>query len=127
MGARPSLLLFESANPRHAHEVQLFTSFIFILNPKSTLFKSKKAIKSWSVFIKILSIQVDVFKALKDNIPQEKVQRAQSLVEISLNDQVLVPGVIDSTTNFIEHPALVARLILAHSSTIFPYYLGMEI
>jgi len=66
MGARPSLLLFESANPRHAHEV-------------------------------------DVFKALKDNIPQEKV---------------LVPGVIDSTTNFIEHPALVARRLLEFSSIV---------
>merc|ERR1712126_239257 len=66
MRARPSLLLFESANPRHAHEV-------------------------------------DVFKAFKDLIPEEKV---------------LVPGVIDSTTNFIEHPALVARRLLEFSGIV---------
>jgi len=57
MAASPAILLFEAANPRHAHEV-------------------------------------DVFRKLKDLIPDNKV---------------LVPGVIDSTTNFIEHPALVAR------------------
>jgi len=66
MRARPSLLLFESANPRHAHEV-------------------------------------DVFKAFKDLIPEEKV---------------LVPGVIDSTTNFIEHPALVARRLIEFSGIV---------
>ena len=53
--AKPAALLFESANPRHAHE--------------------------W-----------EVFKAAK--IPQDKI---------------LVPGVIDSTTNFIEHPRLIAQ------------------
>ena len=56
MKARPGILLFESANPRHAHEV-------------------------------------DIFKSLKHMIP---------------DDKILVPGVIDSTTNFIEHPQLVA-------------------
>ncbi len=50
-------LLFESANPRHAHE--------------------------WTVF-------------RDTNIP---------------DDLILVPGVIDSTTNFIEHPLLVAERI----------------
>ena len=53
--ARPRYLLFESSNPRHAHE--------------------------WEVF------------------------RNASIPE----DKVLVPGVIDSTTNFIEHPRLVAQ------------------
>jgi len=55
--AKPDALLFESANPRHAHE--------------------------WEVF-------------QNTNIPEDKI---------------LVPGVIDSTTNFIEHPRLVAQRI----------------
>lgn len=55
--AKPQALLFESSNPRHAHE--------------------------WEVF--------------RDaEIPQDKL---------------LVPGVIDSTTNFVEHPRLVAQRI----------------
>jgi 5-methyltetrahydropteroyltriglutamate--homocysteine methyltransferase len=55
--ARPQALLFETANPRHAHE--------------------------WTVF--------------RDTpIPEDKV---------------LVPGVLDSTTNFVEHPELVAERI----------------
>jgi 5-methyltetrahydropteroyltriglutamate--homocysteine methyltransferase len=55
--ARPQALLFESSNPRHAHE--------------------------WTTF--------------RDaDIPEDKI---------------LVPGVIDSTTNFIEHPELVAERI----------------
>ena len=53
--AKPQGLLFESANPRHAHE--------------------------WNVF-----------KSLR--IPQDKI---------------LIPGVIDSVSNFIEHPLLVAE------------------
>mgnify|MGYP001816819930 FL=1 len=57
MKAKPQALLFESSNPRHAHE--------------------------WEVF--------------RDaDIPESKV---------------LVPGVIDSTTNFVEHPRLVAQRI----------------
>jgi 5-methyltetrahydropteroyltriglutamate--homocysteine methyltransferase len=55
--AKPQALLFESANPRHAHE--------------------------WRVF-------------QDTDIP---------------DDKILVPGVIDSTTNFIEHPELVAERI----------------
>ncbi|MEL6112237.1 MAG: cobalamin-independent methionine synthase II family protein [Pseudomonadota bacterium] len=55
--AKPQALLFESSNPRHAHE--------------------------WEVF------------------------RDAKLPD----DMVLVPGVIDSTTNFIEHPRLVAQRI----------------
>jgi len=55
--ARPQALLFESSNPRHAHE--------------------------WTVF--------------RDaEIPEDKI---------------LVPGVLDSTTNFVEHPELVAQRI----------------
>lgn len=55
--AKPQALLFESSNPRHAHE--------------------------WEVFA-------------QTDIPEDKI---------------LVPGVIDSTTNFIEHPRLVAQRI----------------
>jgi len=55
--AKPQALLFESANPRHAHE--------------------------WSVF-------------READIPEDKI---------------LIPGVIDSVTNFIEHPCLVAERI----------------
>ena len=55
--AKPQGLLFEAANPRHAHE--------------------------WTVF------------------------RDASLPE----DKILIPGVIDSVTNFIEHPRLVAERI----------------
>ena len=53
--AKPQGLLFESSNPRHAHE--------------------------WAVF------------AAAD-IPEDKI---------------LIPGVLDSTTNFVEHPKLVAQ------------------
>jgi len=55
--ARPSALLFESANPRHGHE--------------------------WADFARA-------------DIPEDKI---------------LVPGVIDSTTHFVEHPELVAQRI----------------
>jgi 5-methyltetrahydropteroyltriglutamate--homocysteine methyltransferase len=55
--ARPQALLFESSNPRHAHE--------------------------WTVFRDM-------------DIPEDKI---------------LVPGVLDSTTNFVEHPELVAERI----------------
>ena len=73
MAARPAVLLFEAANPRHAHEV-------------------------------------DVFRKLKDQIPDNKVSvGGLENGPVTPSTQVLVPGVIDSTTNFIEHPALVAR------------------
>ena len=55
--ARPQALLFESSNPRHAHE--------------------------WTTFRDAA-------------IPQDKI---------------LIPGVLDSTTNFVEHPELVAERI----------------
>lgn len=64
MKAKPQALLFESSNPRHAHE--------------------------WEVF------------------------RDSALPD----DKVLVPGVIDSTTNFIEHPRLVAQRILRFSDIV---------
>ncbi|MGI9392261.1 MAG: epoxyalkane--coenzyme M transferase, partial [Parvibaculales bacterium] len=57
MKSKSRYLLFESANPRHAHE--------------------------W-----------EVFSQRKNDIPEDKV---------------LIPGLIDSTTNFIEHPRLVAQ------------------
>ena len=59
MTARPAGLLFETANPRHQHDIEAFA-------------------------------------ALLATIPQDKV---------------LIPGVIDSTTNFIEHPRVVANRI----------------
>ena len=62
--ARPQALLFEGANPRHAHE--------------------------W-----------EDWKAAK--IP---------------DDKVLVPGVIDSTNNFVEHPVLVAQRIRRYADIV---------
>ena len=62
--AKPQALLFESANPRHAHEWEAF----------------KEA-----------------------QIP---------------DDKILAPGVIDSTTNFIEHPRLVAERILRFADIV---------
>ncbi len=62
--AKPQALLFESANPRHAHEWEAF----------------KQA-----------------------QIP---------------DDKILAPGVIDSTTNFIEHPRLVAERILRFANIV---------
>ena len=57
MRARPQALLFEAANPRHAHE-----------------WEDLRAVK----------------------IP---------------DDKILMPGCIDSTTNFVEHPRLIAQRI----------------
>lgn len=57
MSVRASYLLFETSNPRHAHE--------------------------WVVF-----------RDRKADIP---------------DDKILVPGVVDTTTNFVEHPELVAQ------------------
>ncbi|MEM6889607.1 MAG: cobalamin-independent methionine synthase II family protein [Pseudomonadota bacterium] len=59
MATKSRYVLFETSNPRHAHE--------------------------WTVF-----------RDRKSEIPQDKV---------------LVPGVVDSTTNFVEHPELVAQRI----------------
>lgn len=59
MKAKARYLLFETSNPRHAHE--------------------------WTVF-----------QDRKSEIP---------------DDRILVPGVVDTTTNFVEHPELVAQRI----------------
>lgn len=59
MSAKAQYVLFETSNPRHAHE--------------------------WTVF-----------RDRKSEIPDNKV---------------LVPGVVDTTTNFVEHPQLVAQRI----------------
>jgi 5-methyltetrahydropteroyltriglutamate--homocysteine methyltransferase len=66
MKAKPRALLFETSNPRHAHE--------------------------WE----------DV-AALRHLIP---------------DDKVLIPGVLDSTTNFVEHPRLVAQRILRFADIV---------
>jgi len=62
--ARPQALLFESSNPRHAHE--------------------------WRAFAEA-------------DIP---------------DDKILVPGVIDSTTNFVEHPRYVADRIIRFADLV---------
>ena len=59
MATRSRYVLFETSNPRHAHE--------------------------WTVF-----------RDRADEIP---------------DDKILVPGVVDTTTNFVEHPELVAQRI----------------
>lgn len=64
--AKPRTLLFECANPRHAHE--------------------------WAAFEDV-------------TLP---------------DDYVLVPGCIDSTTNFVEHPELVAQRILRFTAIVGP-------
>lgn len=62
--ARPQALLFEAANPRHAHE--------------------------WTVF-------------REQAVPEEKI---------------LIPGVLSSTTNYVEHPALVAERIIRFADIV---------
>jgi 5-methyltetrahydropteroyltriglutamate--homocysteine methyltransferase len=62
--AKPRALLFEAANPRHAHE--------------------------WEAFTRI-------------EVP---------------DDYVLVPGCLDSTTNFVEHPELVAERIVRFAGVV---------
>ncbi|HEX9707340.1 MAG TPA: cobalamin-independent methionine synthase II family protein [Steroidobacteraceae bacterium] len=62
--ARPQALLFESANPRHAHE--------------------------WAVF---------------------RDQRVP-------DDKILVPGVLSTTTNYVEHPELVAERIVRFAEIV---------
>jgi 5-methyltetrahydropteroyltriglutamate--homocysteine methyltransferase len=57
MKAKPQAILFEAANPRHAHE--------------------------WKVF-----------RDMKSQLPEDKI---------------LVPGVLSTTTNYVEHPELVAE------------------
>jgi 5-methyltetrahydropteroyltriglutamate--homocysteine methyltransferase len=69
LAAKPQGLLFENANPRHAHE--------------------------WTVF-------------------------AEAERKGLLQDKVLIPGVIDSTTNFIEHPRLVAERVTRYVDIVGP-------
>ena len=66
MSAKAKYLLFETSNPRHAHE--------------------------WTVF-----------RDRKSEIPDNKV---------------LIPGVVDTTTNFVEHPELVAQRIERFTSIV---------
>ena len=64
--AKPDILLFEGANPRHAHEWQVFKT-----------------------------------------------------VEIP-NSKILCPGVVDSTSNYVEHPELVAERLQKFSEIVGP-------
>jgi len=66
LGAKPATILFEAANPRHAHE--------------------------WAVW------------------------RDAAIPD----DKILAPGFIDSTTNYIEHPELVAQRILRFTDIVGP-------
>lgn len=66
MNVGANQLLFETSNPRHAHE--------------------------WTVF-----------RDRADEIP---------------DDKILVPGVVDSTTNFVEHPELVAERIAKFTNIV---------
>ena len=68
MDVRANYLLFETSNPRHAHE--------------------------WTVF-----------RDRADEIPDEKI---------------LVPGVVDTTTNFVEHPELVAQRLARFIDIVGP-------
>jgi 5-methyltetrahydropteroyltriglutamate--homocysteine methyltransferase len=64
MKAKPQALLFEAANPRHAHE--------------------------WAVF------------------------RDQKIPD----DKILIPGVLSSTTNYVEHPELVAERLVRFAEIV---------
>ncbi len=66
MKAKPQAILFEAANPRHAHE--------------------------WKVF-----------RDLKSQIP---------------DDKILVPGVLSTTTNYVEHPELVAERLETFANVV---------
>ncbi len=68
MRTKSRYVLFETSNPRHAHE--------------------------WTVF-----------RDRRDEIP---------------DDKILVPGVVDTTTNFVEHPELIAQRILRFAEIVGP-------
>ncbi|MEM7270892.1 MAG: cobalamin-independent methionine synthase II family protein [Pseudomonadota bacterium] len=68
MGVKARYVLFETSNPRHAHE--------------------------WTVF-----------RDRKADIP---------------DDKVLVPGVVDTTTNFVEHPEVVAQRVERFAEIVGP-------
>ena len=63
---------------------------------------------------------MDVFKQLRHLIPEDKVLycTVRYCTVLYCTVQVLVPGVIDSTTNFIEHPRLVARRLLEFATIV---------
>lgn len=64
LSAKPQAIQFESANPRHAHEWQIWADA---------------------------------------NIP---------------DDKILIPGVLDTTTNFVEHPDLIAQRIQTYANIV---------
>ena len=66
MKAKPQAILFEAANPRHAHEWQ-------------------------------------VFRDMKNALPEDKL---------------LIPGVLSTTTNYVEHPALVAERLVNFANIV---------
>ena len=66
MRAKPQALLFEAANPRHAHEWQVFAN-------------------------------------RKNEIP---------------DDKILIPGVVSSTSNYIEHPQWIAQRICTYADIV---------
>jgi 5-methyltetrahydropteroyltriglutamate--homocysteine methyltransferase len=66
MKAKPQAILFEAANPRHAHE--------------------------WKVF-----------RDMKSIVPEDKI---------------LVPGVLSTTTNYVEHPELVAERLETFANVV---------
>ena len=66
MKAKPQAILFEAANPRHAHEWQ-------------------------------------VFRDMKNQLPEDKL---------------LIPGVLSTTTNYVEHPSLVAERLLNFANIV---------
>jgi 5-methyltetrahydropteroyltriglutamate--homocysteine methyltransferase len=68
MKAKPQALLFETSNPRHAHE--------------------------W-----------ETIAQMRHCIP---------------DDKILIPGVLDSTTNFVEHPRLVAQRLQRFADIVGP-------
>jgi 5-methyltetrahydropteroyltriglutamate--homocysteine methyltransferase len=66
MKAKPQGILFEAANPRHAHEWQ-------------------------------------VFRDMKSTLPEDKL---------------LIPGVLSTTTNYVEHPSLVAERLVNFANIV---------
>ena len=78
--AKPQAILFEAANPRHAHE--------------------------WT--------------AWADAGPSRSRPASPTRPAALPNDAVLVPGVIDTTTNFVEHPELVAQRLARFVDIVGP-------
>src|SRR4030095_9158599 len=91
--ARPASISFEAANPRHAHEWRA-VSRGKRAGGHGTLSRARPATTSSGAAIRRHAHEWRLFERVK--LPAGKV---------------LIPGVIDSTTNFIEHPDLVAERI----------------